>query len=365
MNEREGRSGRREMTAAGILAVVTSGLFAVNNAEVYRDGNMQPLVTVAAVLLSLFVCGWIERLMTRRGAASLSELLPAAVAPVIGLMLSLALVCVPALPIAEYQLILTRYIFLETEYINISLYWLPVLIILVWMGLETIVRTSYLMQWLEFLALLAAALFAAPGYAVYRLYPLLGGSAWQFLWQTLSALFRFLPVTAAMFITAKGVHGPRYAATACKRALIVGGTLTCAIQLCLGLTFPAEMLADMPAPMNHFAMQIRYDHPTVRLDKIILFLWILCGLIAAAFYLYAGALLLCRTFRMRDIRPVAAALSALCVSAVLLLHYTKDILPELAVWIERWGFWALAFPLAVAVLCGALGKRREGAVCQG
>ena len=103
MNEREGRSGRREMTAAGILAVVTSGLFAVNNAEVYRDGNMQPLVTVAAVLLSLFVCGWIERLMTRRGAASLSELLPAAVAPVIGLMLSLALVCVAALPIAEYS----------------------------------------------------------------------------------------------------------------------------------------------------------------------------------------------------------------------------------------------------------------------
>ena len=365
MNEREGRSGRKEMTAAGILCVVTSGLFAVNNAEVYRDGNMQPLVTAAAVLLSLLVCGGLERLLLRRGAASLDGLLPGAAAPVAGVLLALALVVAAALPIAEYQLILTRYVYLETAYVSISLYWLPVLIILVWLGLETVVRTAYLMQWLELIALLAAVLLAAPGYAVYRLYPLLGGGALQFAQQTLSALLRFLPVTAAMFITAKGAHGPRHAASACRRALIVGGALTCGVQLCLGLTFPAEMLADLPAPMHHFAMQIRYDHPTVRLDKVILFLWILCGLIAAAFYLYAGALLLCRTFRMRDIRPAAAALSALCVSAVLLLHYTEDTLPELTVWIERWGYLAPALPLLTAVPAGLWGKGRRDALWQG
>jgi len=46
--------------------------------------------------------------------------------------------------------------------------------------------------------------------------------------------------------------------------------------------------------------------------------------VAAAFYTCAGALLLCRTMGVEDVRPVGALLTLLVAGAVLLFNFDSD-----------------------------------------
>ncbi len=363
MNLREGRSGVREMTAAALLAVVTNGLFAVNNADTYRSGNMQYLATVVAVLLCLLLLSVLERVMAARNAQSLDMLLTGSLGGVggaaVGILVVGGLLLAAVLPMNRFLLILTRYVFVEEDLVEICLYLLPVIVLLAYLGLEALVRTSYLCIWPVALAFVAAILVTAPGYRVYRLFPLLGGGAPELLVHSLAALFRFLPAVAALLAVGNGAHGVRYAAKAGRWALGVGGAVTAAIQVCVGMTFTSDYLQQLPAPLYHFLMQVRYDHPTMRVDKLVLFLWIISGLLAAAFYVYAAALLYCRLFRARDVRPVAAVMAAMCTGAMLLLHFSSEGMTQTVSFLYRNAYLLLLLPLLLAAALGAVRKRKE------
>ena len=131
------------------------------------------------------------------------------------------------------------------------------------------------------------------------------------------------------------------------------------MHLGLGLTFFGPDMASLTAPVYCMTMAARQERMGLRLDVLVLFLWVMTGLVAAAFYAYAAALLLCRMMGVEDVRPIGSLLVLLVMGLVLLLNFDSDVILGFARLVYRQGY--LLFLLPLGLLWGrSLLIRRAG-----
>ena len=329
MNLRLGRFGKQESACAVGLAALVSGVFSVNVGDTFARGNLCYAATAAGVLLSLLLLHLLDRAMVRLGARELANLLSGGLR-FLALPLALGLVLSAVLPLFRFTLAMERYIYVEADYVPVVLYLLPVLFIMVLCGMECIARMGKLLLIPAVLALALTLLLASPAFAVHHLFPLFSPGFPAFLEQTGSALLRFLAPGLALFAVGTGCQGRKNTLGGVDRGLLLGGAGAALLHLGLGLTFFGPDMASMTAPVYCMTMAARQERLGLRLDVLVLFLWVAAGLVAAAFYLYAAALLLCRTMGVEDNRPVGALLSA--VRLIYRRGYLLLALPALLLW---------------------------------
>ncbi|MBQ3160037.1 MAG: hypothetical protein IJC00_06195, partial [Clostridia bacterium] len=281
MNRRLGRFGLQEGTAAVGLGALLSGTFAVNLGDTYGAGNVCYAATAAGALLSLLLMGLLLKSME-------------------------------------------RYIFVEADYVPVALYLLPVLLLLVLRGMECVARMAKLLAIPGAVALIMTLYLASPAFHIHHLYPLFSPGFSAFLTQTGEALFRFLPAGTALCVAGKGCQGQGHLSGSVRRGLLLGGVGSTAMQLGLGLTFFGPDIAGMAAPIFCMTMAARQERMSLRLDMLVLFLWLMAGLVAAGFYVYAAALLLCQTAGIQDIRPVGGLLVLGAIGMLLLCNFDSE-----------------------------------------
>ena len=214
-------------------------------------------------------------------------------------------------------------------------------------GMECVCRMGKLLLIPGALALLLTLALASPAFAVYHLYPLLSPGFDAFWEQTNQALFRFLPPGLALFAAGRGCQGRHNAMDGVRRGLLLGGGGAFLMQLGLGLTFFAPDMAFLSAPVYCMTMAARQERMVLRFDGLILFLWLAAGLLTAAFYLYAAALLFCRSMGQEDVRPVGALLVLLSMGLVLLFNFDSDAVLAAVRLIYRRGHLLLLPPLGL------------------
>ena len=346
MNLRLGRFGRQESACAVGLAALISGIFSVNVSDTFAQGNVCYMATAAGALLSLLLLRLVDGAMIRQGARELSDLLSGGL-KALALPLVAGLVLSAALPLFRFTLAMERYIFVEADYVPIILYLLPVLLLLVLRGMECVGRMSKLLLLPGALALALTLLLASPAFALYHLFPLFSPCFSTFLDQTGSALLRFLAPGLALLVAGRGCQGQENARKSVDLGLLLGGAGAFSLHLGLGLTFFGPDMASLSAPVYCMTMAARQERLGLRLDMLVLFLWVATGLVAAAFYLYAAALLLCRTMAVEDIRPVGALLVLLCMGLVLLFNFDSDQVLFAVRLVYRWGYLLLLAPLGL------------------
>lgn len=351
MNLRLGRFGLQESACAVGLAALISGVFTVNVGETFREGNVCYAATAAGVLLSLLLLRLIYGAMDRFDAEDLSWLLADAFGPVLGALLAmplaLGLVLSAALPFFRFTLAMERYIFVEADYVTMILYLLPVLLLLTLSGMECVGRMAKLMAVPGVLALSVTLLLASPAFDPSHLYPLFSPGFPVFLEQTLQALFRFLPPGLALFAVGRGCQGRIQAMRGVRRGLLLGGAGASLLHFGLGLTFFGPDMVSLSAPVYCMTMAARQERLGLRLDVLVLFLWIMTGLVVAGLYIYAAALLLCRASGAEDLRPAGALLTLLGMGLVLLFNFDSHSILAVAGLIYRWGYLLLLPPLGL------------------
>ena len=346
MNLRLGRFGRQESACAVGLAALISGIFSVNVSDTFAQGNVCYMATAAGALLALLLLRLVDGAMVRQGAPELSDLLAGGL-KALALPLVAGLVLSAALPLFRFSLAMERYIFVEADYVPIVLYLLPVLLLLVLRGMECVGRMAKLLLLPGALAWLLTLLLASPAFALYHLFPLFSPCFSTFLDQTGSALLRFLAPGLALLVAGRGCQGQGNARKSVDLGLLLGGAGAFSLHLGLGLTFFGPDMASLSAPVYCMTMAARQERLGLRLDMLVLFLWVATGLVAAAFYLYAAALLLCRTMAVEDIRPVGALLVLLCMGLVLLFNFDSDQVLFAVRLVYRWGYLLLLAPLGL------------------
>ncbi len=347
MNLRLGRFGKQEAAAAVGLGALISGTFSVNVGDTFAQGNVSYAAAAAGAVLALLLLSLLDGAMGHLGAEDLSELLSRGLGPLLALPFILGLVLAAALPLFRFTLAMERYIFVEADYVPIVLYLLPVLLLMVLCGMECVARMAKLLAVPGALALGLTLLLASPAFDTSRLFPLFSPGFSSFLAQTAQALFRFLPPGVALFAVGKGCQGRQNALGGVRRGLLLGGLGAFGMHLGLGLTFFGPDMASLTAPVYCMTMAARQERLGLRFDVLVLFLWVMTGLVAAAFYTYAAALLLCRVTAVEDVRPVGALLVLGVMGLVLLLNFDSDAILGYVRLVYRQGHLLFLIPLGL------------------
>ena len=362
MNRRLGRFGLQEGTAAVGLGALLSGTFAVNLGDTYGAGNVCYAATAAGALLSLLLMGLLLKAMERRGTGDLGSLLfdrfGGLLGALLGMPLILGLQLCAVLPLFRFTLAMERYIFVEADYVPVALYLLPVLLLLVLRGMECVARMAKLLAIPGAVALIMTLYLASPAFHIHHLYPLFSPGFSAFLTQTGEALFRFLPAGTALCVAGKGCQGQGHLSGSVRRGLLLGGAGSTAMQLGLGLTFFGPDIAGMAAPIFCMTMAARQERMSLRLDMLVLFLWLMAGLVAAGFYVYAAALLLCQTAGIQDIRPVGGLLVLGAIGMLLLCNFDSERILNVVrlVYDEGWLLFLVPFAGMLLLSWGKGGK---------
>ena len=362
MNLRLGRFGLQESACAVGLGALISGTFSVNVGDTFARGNVCYAATAASVLMGLLLLRLLDGAMARFGAEDLATLLldgfGSALGAALAMPLILGLVLSAVLPLFRFTLAMERYIFVEADYVPIALYLLPVLLLLVLTGMECVARMAKLLLIPGAIAMFMTLLLASPAFDRDHLFPLFSPGFAAFWDQSLEALFRFLAPGLALFIVGRGCQGAEERMDSMRRGLTLGGMGAVCMHLGLGLTFFGPDMVSMSAPVYCMTMAARQDRMGLRLDVLVLFLWVMTGLVTAAFYIYAATLLFCRVTGVEDIRPTGALSVLLVIGLVLLFNFDSDAILTCVRLVYRRGYLMLLFPMGV-VSARALLKRRR------
>ena len=358
MNHREGRFGTQEATAITTVAIIISGIFSIDNSSVYKNGNVIYYASAVGIIIAGIVFALLIRGMNRQRASSLLELTDRSYGWLIGLALISIFLLSAIFPLFRFLQIMTRFIFVEAEYIDVSIYFLIAMVLIAALGMEIIARAARVLVWVTVLSVVIALLVASPVYSTYRLYPLFGVGAIDFLSQVASSTLRYLAPLCALLIVNNGAHGTKSTKKAGLIALVGGGALTIASLFALAMTYFYYDLASMSAPFYRMTMEVRFESPALRTDKALLFIWTMGAMLVAAYYVYCAALVFVRTFKVGDVRPVAAGLSCISITGMLLMHFDSDIIKNLVSWLYLWSWAILLVPLVLLIIIANLKRRR-------
>lgn len=353
MNLRIGAFGRQEAAAAVWVCAFVSGCFAFDNRALFSDGNASYLAYAIAAALAwlLFECA--ARAIRRRGGLDLSVLIGSSgIKKAIASFLILSLLLAAMQPQQQFLLTITQYVFVDAKQTAVCLYLLPCLLLLTLLGAEPLVRVSRLLAPLLFGSIVAALALSVPELRAYRLYPIPLGKPAKLLTDTATALHRAFAPLLALLCIGEGTQNAKSLKSAGRIGACVGAVTVLAMLLGLALGFSYRMLADMPSPFYRLLVEARTENPTLRLDRVALFSWMTGALLASAVYVYAASVLFCKTFGVRDVRPVAALFAAFCVASILVLYYDTETTVRILKLLYRFGWIAAVVPLPLLCLTG-------------
>ena len=351
MNLRVGAFGRQEAVSAVWVCAFVSGCFAFDSRALFSDGNASYLAHAIAALFAALLFGCAVSAIKKRGGKSRMKVV-LAIAPILSLLLS------AILPQRQFLLTLTQYVFADAKGIDVCFYLLPCITLLSVLGAETLVRTSRLLLPILCLSIVAALVLNVGQAHAYRLYPVPIGKPVKLLTDTAGALLRTFPPLLALLCIGEGTQTTHALKSAGNAGAALG--LVTAVGMLLGLSccFSYGMLSEMPAPFYRMLVEARTENPTLRFDRVMLFLWMTGSLLASAIYIYAAGVLFCKTFGVRDIRPIACVFSAICIEAVLALALDTEAALRVQSLSVRFGWAAAVVPLPLLCITG-----KEGSHC--
>ena len=351
MNLRIGAFGRQESAAAVLIATFFSCCFSVDSHALYLNGNASWIIQIISTIQALLLFEIVIWTLRVRGGTDLSSLIcNSRFKAVLMIPLVVSLLLAAMQPLESFLLTMTQYVFVGSKRVTASLYLLPCLFLLTVLGAETIVRTSRILLPILLLSVLAALLSGIGEYRMDRIYPIPIGEPMRLFSQAGTAQLRAAPPLLALLCIGEGTQDRLAMRSAGRIGAIAGGALSAAALFALSMTFPYTMLKDMPAPFYRMLVEVRAENPTLRLDRAVLFLWLGGAILCAAFYLYAASVLLCKSFRVRDVRPVALCLSGIAIAAILALYYNTETTVAILGGLYRYGWVLISVPFPLILL---------------
>ena len=324
MNLREGKIGRQEGISLAAIAMCIGGLFTLDPEYTYSMGNASYITLPAAAVISLLLFLLIGACMKRGDHENLYCMIKdgcgSAIACIVSLILVIGFALAAYAPLASFVQIMHGLFFYGVGYRQILLYVMPGVLIIAWMGFETIGRTAKCL-FIILAAVTAISLFAVLGeYESYRLYPIAGCGIQRMGLLSLSETSAFLPAYTGILVCCSGMHGSKTMKSVGIRAGLIAGLICAAVQLLLGMIFPYTQLQKFAMPLCRISHLSVEETNLTRLDKIAQVFWLNGSMLTGAFYIYAGSALFSRSFGIRDIRPVLAAVTVI-TSALILMEF--------------------------------------------
>ena len=365
MNLRLGRSGIKEGTAAASISLSTAGVFAHEAKKLYAGGNMAYYTLPASILISLLIFVLLAKLIKRSGAGNLSELIcqsadrPTGI--VITLLLFFALIFSAYSPLSQFLKALHGLFFQGASYSRILLYIMAPVLLICFLGFETIARTAKLLAVPLMIVFLSVIVSASSDFEVYRLFPTAGGGLKSILTQIFREVFTFLPAMISLLTVSDGLNGIDSAIRIGAASFLISAAVCAAAQLAVGLVFTYRQLNELFMPLFRINHLNKFEAHLMRMDKLANIVWLNGAVLTASFYLYSASRLFAGAFGLHDIRPAIAA--SVMLAALMLLFETETVdntqFVRMSELVFRYGT-VTAFPvLASGILSAVRSEGRE------
>ena len=360
MNDRQGRIGRQEAAAAAGMALGTGSIFVTDAALFYGRGNAGVLGVMVAFALSVVLFCMTAFAMKKAGQDTLFGLFRCGLGPVWSRAAALVLVVAAAvtagLILGRFVYMLNTYVFESAAPWQLLLYLSPAAAALGLWGMETLGRTARLLLLPVAAGLVVTLLLGLDTYAGFRLYP--QAQPARLVLSGLENAAVMLPGLLGLLIAGGGVHGPQNARYAGLAALFAGSGLSLACQLCLGMTFQSDALSALYTPLYRLTQLSRSGGYFPRLDQLLLFFWVLGGLVAVGYLQYTGGLLWCHAFDQKDVRPAVVMAAALGTGTCLLSLRGLAALDAIGTMFSRYGWLVMAALLLLTDVLALLKSKR-------
>lgn len=230
-------------------------------------------------------------------------------------------------------------------------------IIVCFLGLESIARAASLFGYFILAGFLIVIILAWNNYDFHNLFPFLGYGLDKTVIYGVSRSSYYGEVIT-LGVIAASLQGLSHIKKAGYIALVISGITTAVALLASMMAFNYATSQEITSRMYELARIIGIGGFLQRLDPFFLFTWCIGTMVSVSFLLYCTMSTYCKAFRIQDMRPVVIPLSVIL--------FTASMIPEdfttVADYVQtsRMFGWSIFFGLPLIALIAAVLRKKKG-----
>lgn len=358
---REGKIGVYEATCIISIAITAKHFFASPRelAEVAGPaGWLVHIVTISAALVGFL---FIFLLMKRFPGQDLVSVFETVFGKIAG---SLSIIILAAtflfnsvLLTREFSEAIKVYIYPATPPSMIMIFFLVPVLLMVYLGFESLARTVASFIWIIVIALLSIFILAGPLYKFYNFFPLFDGGIGHIAITGLerSSIYGDIVFLAVVLNSLQGIGHFKKAGL---MAVSFSGMFMIAGLLFLSLAFPKPIATESTISMLSLARAIEFGTFFQRFESVYIFVWSISAILAAGVNLYAFTSIYCKVFRIKDQKPLVLSLGVILFSIGILIPDITVIVSLLKLF--RDFSWSAYFGIPLLALIVAVARGKKG-----
>lgn len=358
---KEGKIGVFEATCIVSIAITAKLFFASPRALAEVVGPAGRLMHIVAIPAALVGFLFIFLLMKRFPGQDLVSVFETVFGKIAG---SLSIIILAAtflfnsvLFTREFSEAIKVYIYPFTPPSMIMIFFLIPVLLMVYLGFESLARTVASFIWIAAIALLSVFILAGPLYKIYNLFPLFDGEIGYIAITGLkrSSVYGDIVFLAVILNPLQGIGHFKKAGL---MAVLFSGMFIFTGLLILGLAFPKTVASELTIPMLSLARVIEFGTFFQRFESVYIFVWSISAILAAGVNLYAFTSIYCKVFRIKDQKPLVLSLGVILFSIGILMPSITVIVSLIALF--RDFSWAVYFGIPLLALFFAAARGKKG-----
>ncbi len=359
---KEGKFGVQEAVCLTTIAISAKVFFSSPSKLAGIVGNSGWYATIISAATALVGFLFIYLLLKRFPGKDIVEIFRLTLGRFFGFLfsgvLALYMLFVAVTRLAEFNEVLRVYVFhLSPNWYIIGIF-IICIIIMSWLGLESLARFSKLLVYFMLAGFILVLAMGIQNYNLSNLYPIFGYGLKKTITTGIVRSSAYGEVII-LAIFAKTFQGVKYIKKEGIISLCLSGVIIALSIFAFTLTYPYYTAKEITAPMYELATLIDYGRFVQRVEPIFLFIWIISSLISETIVFYSFIWIFCKMFRIQDKKPVILGASVI-VFAAALMH--KDILTVIFAnvqFMRNYGSIVFVLPLLALIIVSI---RKKGAI---
>lgn len=360
---KQGHFGLFETIALTALVMVSKVLYTSMAVVVKTTGTAAWYTTLISCIVSIVFFLIIYLLIRRFPGMDIVEIYEAVLGKVIGKVLGFSFACYlvfyTATSTREFFEVIKVYVFPNTKDSIIYISFIGVIVLIVYKGLESLARLSYISFFPILGGLLLILIMAYPYYNPDYLKPYMGYGLSNTLTIGLLRTSTYEEVLNLVIIV-KLIHGRGNLLKAGLISLVLAGVIFGISLLSYIMMFTYSVGGEYLSGIFEMSKAIYFSRYFQRVETIFLFPWVVSSLITAASAYYSSLYLYCTTFKINNYKPLILPFSFLIYMLAVMPKNVIEFMQFNLAFVRKYSFsFIYGIPILVLLVAIITGKRSE------
>lgn len=271
--------------------------------------------------------------------------------------LSIMLLINGAVLLREFSEVSKIYVIPETPLVFHIFTLVAVIVILSYLGLETIARFSKHIGYFILLSFLGTIVFNYNHFDYHNLFPLLGYGIKPTIVFGLKES-SFYGEIVILGVIAQSMQGTKHFKRIGFTSLIISGFIISTVYLASTLIFRYPQAQEVTSLMYTMTMAIQLGFFFNRLDPLFIFSWSIGTLISVSTLFYTFLSTYCKAFRIQDMRPLIIPAAIILFALSMIPSNLMNLMSFITI-LRQYG-WIIFFALPFAALIMDIIRKKKG-----